>query len=217
MVFPVQLEDTTPLRAWLVADGAVVPAIAKPPDITITSDCISLSFLGGGAELYAISIGSLYKVDETPAMYAEAETYLHGVKGQLHLLGKTGRIMAQDETTSAIAYLPAKGEAQGVSIVSQITGTGQLTIAEGGIIEVSSDLAGKHIKFAKFPVIQPPAVSISQEQFKHLEAKIVCADNDEFYLASIPADRIPSSQHIEQERRRIELVYLHDRTTFHLL
>jgi hypothetical protein len=188
-----------------------IPAIAKPPDITIAPDRVSLAFIGGGAELYAISIGKKYQVEQSPVTYAEAEVYLHGTQGQLALLGKTGEIDAQDENSCALAYLPSKGEAQGLSIVSKITGKGQLVIERGGRVDASSDLSGRHIKLSQFPLITPPAVSVSQEVFHQLEVLLVAHNKDEFYLAQIPVDLIPSSQHIEQERRRIELVYLRDR------
>lgn len=213
MVFH-DLPNVFPLRAWLVADATTIPSIAKPPDITITPDRISLAFFGGGAELYAVSIGRLYEVEKSPITYSEAEVSLHGTKGQLSLMGgKSGKIVAQDENSCAIAYLPSKGEAQGLSIVSQLSDRGQVAIGVGGSVEVSPDLSGRHIKFAQFPLVIPPMVSISQTGFKSLEARIVYMDKGEPYLAQLPATLIPSSQHIEQERRRIELVYLRDRVT----
>lgn len=217
---PMEFQDllnSQPLRAWLKADDITVPAIAKPPDINIAPDRISLAFVGGGAELYAIAIGRKYLVEKAPLLYAEGEVYLQGTTGQLHLFGKTGDIAAQTEETCAIAYLPSKGEAQGLSIVSQITGANQVVVTQGGRVEASTDLTGRHIKFAQFPLIQPPAVSVSQESFEQLEVKLVCTSNNEFYLASILADLIPSSQHIEQERRRIELVYLRDQVVIQKL
>lgn len=209
-----------PLRAWLVADSVTIPAIATHDNIAINANTIALTIWGGGAELYATSLGKRYVVEPSPTSLVEAEVSLSGTTGKIRVESNREFVIKALPKKGATAYfLTSATKGTPVDVVEIITGDNQILVKEGGAVEASLNLSGKLIKFMHFPLIHPPAVSISSAKIEQLLVRLVYRQGKEFYLADIPVSlkpfdlvdvatgRAEKAQRPEDDPRQIEFIF----------
>lgn len=196
-----------PLRAWIQADEITVPAIAKGEDIRIHSDRLSLTFHGGGSELYAIATGKTYTVQE------KAESFADGFisQGRLRLGAKWNECtIIPEKTTEAIAYIQNGETIDAVDIVEKINGRNQIAIASDLSITASPELANLRIGIKRLPVYLPPSVMISAagNTIQNYDIHLVYEENRKFYYGiARSCTLIDSSQTIDAPNRTIEFIY----------
>lgn len=180
------------LKAWISIDGIAVDdeAISSTVFLDLENGRVRLGFPTQAVEVDAIARGKQFLVERDIELFRILQVARAKKKDKLRdESGMTGyEIVKQNESnTRAVAWLesgvPPHVSATPIQIVDSISGNGQITIGQYGIIEVSSDLVGKTIR-ARLPVTTDKRVTVKLEPLETFTLHVIAENPERVYLSA---------------------------------
>lgn len=171
-------KDTLFLRAWIIADGVTIPAIAHAQQIRVKDTQVTLTFQGGGGELYATVQGFKY-TKSRPISPIQAKIICH--QSPTTIIGlQQGEEISSDaqRLSSVIAYFEnqqRRNDLDNRTLVEVFAFVGASEQEQGShsrsiwvdaastppLVYFSPDLKEKEVIFFNLPKLNPPAILIN--------------------------------------------------------